>query len=71
MAVCYCYLNNNFQCLNNITRIFTHFFTHTYFKKNTNNIIRNLLPNGSEITETPFLNLHANNIFIFKFVDEN
>ena len=30
-VVCYCCLNKSFQCLNNITRIFTHFFTHTYF----------------------------------------
>ena len=27
------YLNNDFQCLNNITRISTYFFTYTYFKK--------------------------------------
>ena len=26
-------LNNSFQYLNNITYIFTHFFTHTYFQK--------------------------------------
>ena len=26
-------LNNSFQCLNNITRIFTHFFIHMYFQK--------------------------------------
>ena len=26
-------LNNSFQYLNNITRIFTHFFTHMYFQK--------------------------------------
>ena len=26
-------LNNSFQCLNNITRIFTLFFTYTYFQK--------------------------------------
>ena len=26
-------LNNSFQCLNNITRIFIYFFTHTYFQK--------------------------------------
>ena len=31
----YSYLNNSFQCLNNITRIFIHFFTHTYFHKIT------------------------------------
>ena len=31
--VCYRCLNNSFQFLNNITRIFTHFFTHTYFQK--------------------------------------
>ena len=24
-------LSNNFQCLNNIIHIFTHFFTHMYF----------------------------------------
>ena len=28
----YC-LNNSFQCLNNITRIFIYFFTHMYFQK--------------------------------------
>ena len=27
------HLNNNFQFLNKITCIFTHFFTHTYFQK--------------------------------------
>ena len=27
------HLNNSFQFLNNITRIFTHFFTHKYFQK--------------------------------------
>ena len=27
------YFEQQFQCLNNITRIFTHFFTHTYFQK--------------------------------------
>ena len=30
--VCYCWYNS-FQCLNNITSIFTHFFIHTYFQK--------------------------------------
>ena len=30
-SVCYHCLNNSFQCLNNIIRIFTYFFTHTYF----------------------------------------
>ena len=29
----YMHLNNNFQFLNNIIRIFIHFFTHTYFQK--------------------------------------
>ena len=28
-----CILNNSFQCLNNITRIFIHFFIYTYFQK--------------------------------------
>ena len=28
-----CNQNNSFQCLNSITRISTHFFTHTYFQK--------------------------------------
>ena len=32
-AVWYDILSNNFQFLNNITRISTHFFTHTYFLK--------------------------------------
>ena len=32
-AVWYEILSNSFQFLNNITRIFTHFFTHMYFKK--------------------------------------
>ena len=32
-AVLYEILSNSFQFLNNITRIFTHFFIHTYFKK--------------------------------------
>ena len=32
-SLCYRCLNNSFQRLNNITRIFTHFFTHTYFQK--------------------------------------
>ena len=32
-AFWYMHLNNNFQFLNNITRIFIHFFTHTYFRK--------------------------------------
>ena len=32
-SVWQCILNNSFQCLNNITRISTHFFTHTYFQK--------------------------------------
>ena len=31
--VCYYYLNNSFQYLNNITCISTHFFTHMYFHK--------------------------------------
>ena len=30
---CYSCLNNSFQYLNNITRIFIHFFTHMYFQK--------------------------------------
>ena len=30
----YTFSNNNFQFLNNITCIFTYFFTHTYFQKN-------------------------------------
>jgi len=40
--VCYRGLNNNFQYLNNITRIFTHFFTYI-FPKNTNNITKQVL----------------------------
>ena len=49
------HLNNSFSCLNNITRIFTYFFTNTYFHilfyqhvfpKNTNNVTRTTLPNG-------------------------
>ena len=32
-AVWYMYLNICFQFLNNIIRIFTHFFTYTYFQK--------------------------------------
>ena len=32
-AIWYGSLSNTFQFLNNITRIFTHFFTHTYFQK--------------------------------------
>ena len=32
-AVWYDSLSNTFQFLNNIIRIFTHFFTHTYFQK--------------------------------------
>ena len=40
----YCDLNNSFQYLNNITRIFT-LFHQPVFLKNTNNIIKNLLPN--------------------------
>ena len=34
-GVYYGYLNNSFQCLNNIIRIFIHFFIHTYFHKIT------------------------------------
>ena len=34
-----------FQFLNNITCIFTHFFTHV-FQKNTNNATKTILPNG-------------------------
>ena len=32
-AVWYGSLSNTFQFLNNIARIFMHFFTHTYFQK--------------------------------------
>ena len=32
-AFWYMHLNNNFYFLNNITRIFIHFFTHIYFQK--------------------------------------
>ena len=32
-GVWFVFLNNNFQFLNNILRIFIHFFTHTYFYK--------------------------------------
>ena len=32
-GVWYMFSNNNFQFLNNITRIFTYFFIHTYFHK--------------------------------------
>ena len=42
--VCYCWYNS-FQCLNNITFIFTLFHLHV-FPKNTNNVTRNLLLNG-------------------------
>ena len=42
--VCYCWYNS-FQCLNNITFIFTLFHPHV-FPKNTNNVTRNLLLNG-------------------------
>ena len=38
-GVCYCYLNNSFQCLNNITRIFTRIFTHMYFHKITTTLL--------------------------------
>ena len=43
-AVWYDILSNSFQFLNNITRIFTHFFTHV-FPKNINNVTRTTLPN--------------------------
>ena len=32
-GVWFVYSNNNFQFLNNVSRISTHFFTHTYFYK--------------------------------------
>ena len=44
-------LNNNFHILNNITHIFIHIFTHTYFKKfkkfkkTLNNNSQTILPN--------------------------
>ena len=38
--VCYCYLNNRFQYLNNTARIFTHFFTHMYFHKTTITLLK-------------------------------
>ena len=41
-------LNNNFHILNNITYIFTHIFTNTYFKKfkkTLNNNAQTILPN--------------------------
>ena len=47
-AIWYGSLSNTFQFLNNITCIFTHFFTHTYFQKNTNNVIRTALSNGPQ-----------------------
>ena len=34
-SVCYCCLNNTFQYLNNIIRIFKYFFTRTYIHKIT------------------------------------
>ena len=37
------WLNTRFQFLNNITRIFIYFFTHTYFQKI--NITKTILPN--------------------------
>ena len=45
-AVWQCNQNNSFQCLNNIIRISTHFFTHTYFQK-----IQTTLPNGLQISQ--------------------
>ena len=45
-SICYRYLNNNFQYLNNIICIFTLFHLHV-FPKNTNNVTRITLPNGS------------------------
>ena len=40
MGVCYCCLNNSFQYLNNIIRIFTHFFTQIYFYKITTMLLK-------------------------------
>ena len=50
-AVWYRSLNTFFQFLNNIIRISTHFFTHMYFQKNTNNVTRTTLPNGPLVTK--------------------
>ena len=49
--VWYFCLNNNFQYLNNITHIFIFFHSHV-FLKNTNNVIRNLLPNRPSTSYT-------------------
>ena len=38
--VWYMSLNTCFQFLNNIPSIFIHFFTYTYFQKNTNNVTK-------------------------------
>ena len=39
----YSSLTTYFQFLNNITRIFTHFFIYMYFKKNINNVTKQSL----------------------------
>ena len=48
-SVWYMCLNTYFQFSNNITYIFTLFHLHI-FLKNTNNVIRTILPNGPEIS---------------------
>ena len=40
------YLNTCFHFLNNITRIFTHFFTHIYFQKNRKLLFKHTYQTG-------------------------
>lgn len=39
-GVCYCYLNNGFRCLNNITHISIDFFIHMYFHQTTTTLVK-------------------------------
>ena len=45
------HLNNSFQFLNNITRISTHFFTHTYFQKIQTTLLEQYYQTGQTTLE--------------------
>ena len=56
-------LSNNFQFLNNIIRVFTHFFIHT------NNVTRTTLSNG--VFKEPFSNVVLVTLFVFSEIRVN
>ena len=59
--VCYHFLNNGFQCLNNITLIFIHFFTHIYFQKIQTTLLEQHYQIGQRIL---FLKKHIVSFFL-------